>query len=922
MNVFIFFFYKILSLVKVDSVPTVGIFAIKPIKDGEQLVYNYNWTTSDETSSIECKCGSSNCQGKLQRYVPLIDDTTDNFGAPPSTPPHVAATDTLPRCSTFTMTQDYDECKSLSIIFTLVLSFGKPDKQITLNENAIDDVADIMYDLRSDLIEDNIIESEKFWSKLKSHLNNDNNNLSGSLDIGTFTTTVIKHVWPNFPCLPLPSKPGDLEKELVSRAILGPTNVNKFCVTVNRGPSTNFDFGNILKVYGIELPQEEKNTVRYAVLVGFTVIDEFKKFTLSYYLCNDEWFCYDGIQHVPARLEGEFIGAMASVFVFECCDFNRFQKRIRSYLLATKTALGYQLQVGLLLYGPVEKVTEAFLRVLESVGIPYNKGILHLAFRSIFVSICELQHIDFIEHLKNATRNKIKKHLLLSVDDTKLLPNTDFDFQLMQHLGLDFIRETVRKYVHCATEQELPVIVKEVVSWFGWSLDEELSGRLVLNNVFSDKRHLTSELLFCSDVEARNHLSALVLSMMSMVLEKPIQSGDAGSDLRNAVINGTEINFDILPCLDDVHIGTTEIAAYVWPCVPVFLFPYKEYKVSKSKKQPKLSLSSNMQHVITKLTSTSTNSMKQFVVAVNRKHSFETKPDDGKTSIDQSNIWQVYAIQCPENWNTDQQYASLVAFIVIDEIAKCYVSYVKKRKQWFLSFDGKQYIEADNTSSFIAHQASLFVYECCTPDVYKEISSHYLTTTQFAMESLQSSVSCMVLSVDDKANADVAKWLRLAVHQFDSSIVQRMDHLIFRFLFSEVCPNIADNLNCFYDDLKIIGLRVVVDNMSFYCHGRIIEPDPHLIQSLYRDNGKEYVICFVKKVYPTITEEERSIILENVSVYLDTLSTKEGNSVKESVLIPSLNGYIHWKSCSICGLKLPNNKRSTNSIMCYACRKT
>ena len=58
----------------------IGIFAIKDIKEGEELTFNYNMDTF-QTAYTECFCGAKNCIGFLgKKKIPEIDEARELSG--------------------------------------------------------------------------------------------------------------------------------------------------------------------------------------------------------------------------------------------------------------------------------------------------------------------------------------------------------------------------------------------------------------------------------------------------------------------------------------------------------------------------------------------------------------------------------------------------------------------------------------------------------------------------------------------------------------------------------------------------------------------------------------------------------------------------------------------------------------------------
>lgn len=56
--------------IKIESAP--GLFAIRKIKKGEEITFDYSTTMIEEDWEIRCNCGSKVCRGKIQdfRYLP------------------------------------------------------------------------------------------------------------------------------------------------------------------------------------------------------------------------------------------------------------------------------------------------------------------------------------------------------------------------------------------------------------------------------------------------------------------------------------------------------------------------------------------------------------------------------------------------------------------------------------------------------------------------------------------------------------------------------------------------------------------------------------------------------------------------------------------------------------------------------------
>jgi len=56
-------------VLKVDQLPSIGIFALRDIKDNEQLTMDYGWTTDDESKRTLCKCGTRICRTYMERVI-------------------------------------------------------------------------------------------------------------------------------------------------------------------------------------------------------------------------------------------------------------------------------------------------------------------------------------------------------------------------------------------------------------------------------------------------------------------------------------------------------------------------------------------------------------------------------------------------------------------------------------------------------------------------------------------------------------------------------------------------------------------------------------------------------------------------------------------------------------------------------------
>jgi hypothetical protein len=59
----------ILNQWEVDGLPRMCFFAIKEIKEGAELTFDYNWECDEKQTRTECKCGTVNCKGFMERIV-------------------------------------------------------------------------------------------------------------------------------------------------------------------------------------------------------------------------------------------------------------------------------------------------------------------------------------------------------------------------------------------------------------------------------------------------------------------------------------------------------------------------------------------------------------------------------------------------------------------------------------------------------------------------------------------------------------------------------------------------------------------------------------------------------------------------------------------------------------------------------------
>jgi histone-lysine N-methyltransferase SETD2 len=54
---------------EVNGLPRMCYFANKEIKEGAELTFDYNWTCDEDKTRTECKCGTVNCKGFIERIV-------------------------------------------------------------------------------------------------------------------------------------------------------------------------------------------------------------------------------------------------------------------------------------------------------------------------------------------------------------------------------------------------------------------------------------------------------------------------------------------------------------------------------------------------------------------------------------------------------------------------------------------------------------------------------------------------------------------------------------------------------------------------------------------------------------------------------------------------------------------------------------
>ena len=52
---------------EVGGLPRMCFFAIKEIKEGGELTFDYNWVWDKNKRKTECKCGTANCRGFIEK---------------------------------------------------------------------------------------------------------------------------------------------------------------------------------------------------------------------------------------------------------------------------------------------------------------------------------------------------------------------------------------------------------------------------------------------------------------------------------------------------------------------------------------------------------------------------------------------------------------------------------------------------------------------------------------------------------------------------------------------------------------------------------------------------------------------------------------------------------------------------------------
>ena len=50
---------------EVEGLPRMCFFAIKEIKEGDELTFDYNWVCDRNKRKTECMCGTANCRGYI-----------------------------------------------------------------------------------------------------------------------------------------------------------------------------------------------------------------------------------------------------------------------------------------------------------------------------------------------------------------------------------------------------------------------------------------------------------------------------------------------------------------------------------------------------------------------------------------------------------------------------------------------------------------------------------------------------------------------------------------------------------------------------------------------------------------------------------------------------------------------------------------
>ncbi len=55
---------------EVSGLPRMFFFANKEIKEGDKLTFDYNWVCDKNKRMTECKCGTANCSGFIEKLKP------------------------------------------------------------------------------------------------------------------------------------------------------------------------------------------------------------------------------------------------------------------------------------------------------------------------------------------------------------------------------------------------------------------------------------------------------------------------------------------------------------------------------------------------------------------------------------------------------------------------------------------------------------------------------------------------------------------------------------------------------------------------------------------------------------------------------------------------------------------------------------
>ena len=60
-----------LKKLEVNGLPRMCVFAINEIKKGDEVTFDYNWECDDDQNMTECKCGTENCKGCIDKNEKL-----------------------------------------------------------------------------------------------------------------------------------------------------------------------------------------------------------------------------------------------------------------------------------------------------------------------------------------------------------------------------------------------------------------------------------------------------------------------------------------------------------------------------------------------------------------------------------------------------------------------------------------------------------------------------------------------------------------------------------------------------------------------------------------------------------------------------------------------------------------------------------